>query len=173
MNDDTEVLSRTPTEVEHDDLNSAIAQAAPRRWWNRTTLVLAGVGLLVGGFAGGAQVQKHWGSSSTSSSSSTATAGGGFPAGAGMPSGMGGFGQNRSAAPAGGTAGTISRVDGNTVYVQTAAGETVTVRASDTTAVSKTATAKVTDLTAGLKITVQGVADSEGVVTATTITAAG
>jgi hypothetical protein len=177
MNDDTEVLPRTPTEAEHDDLNSAIAQAAPRRWWNRTTLVLAGVGLLVGGFAGGAQVQKHWGSPATTAGTASGTAsgtssGGGFPGGAGMPSGLGGFGPNRSAAP-GGTAGTISRVDGNTVYVQTAAGETITVRASDTTAVTKTATAKVTDLTAGLTITVQGVADAEGVVTASAITAAG
>lgn len=170
MNDDTEVLPRTPTEVEHDDLNSAIAHAAPKRWWNRTTLVLVGVGLLVGGIAGGAQMQKHWGSSSGSTASAPSGSTQGFPSGAGMPSGMGGFGQNRSAAP-GGTAGTISKVDGNTVYVKTAAGETVTIRASDATTVSKTTTATVADLTAGLTVTVTGVADSEGVVTATAITA--
>ncbi len=170
MNDDTEVLPRTPTEAEHEDLNSAIAHAAPKRWWNRTTLVLAGVVLLIGGFAGGAQVQKHWGSSSAAAPS---TSGGGAPTGAGMPSGMGAFGQNqnRAATPGSATAGTISKIDGDTVYVQTAAGEIVTVRASDTTTVSKSTTATMADLTAGLKITVQGVADSEGVVTATAIIA--
>ncbi|GAA2896167.1 hypothetical protein Acy02nite_61670 [Actinoplanes cyaneus] len=163
MNDDTEVLPRTPTEAEHEDLNSAIAHAAPKRWWNHTTLVLAGVVLLVAGFAGGAQVQKHWGSSSSAPASA--------PVGAGMPSGMGEFGQNRQPIPGSATAGTISRVDGNIVYVTTAAGETVTVRASETTTVSRSTAATMADLTAGLTITVQGVADSEGVVTATAITA--
>ncbi|AEV83221.1 hypothetical protein ACWT_2201 [Actinoplanes sp. SE50] len=170
MNDDTEVLPRTPTDIEHDDLNSAIAHAAPKRWWNRTTLVLAGLVLLVGGFLGGIQVHKRWGSSSTSStSSSSAPSGsfsGAFPGGAGLPSG--GFGPTGPAAP--GTSGTISRIDGNTVYVQTAAGQTVTVRASDTTTVSKTTPATVADLTAGLRVTVQGATDSSGVVSATSIT---
>ncbi|MFI1994011.1 hypothetical protein [Actinoplanes sp. NPDC020271] len=171
MNDDTEVLPRTPTEAEHDDLNSAIAQAAPRRWWNSTTLVLVGVVLLVGGFAGGAQVQKHWGSSSTATGTPSGSTQGAFPSGAGMPSGMAGSAQNRQAAPGRATAGTISKVDGNTVYVTTAAGETVTVRASDTTTVSRTTAATMADLTAGQTITVEGAADAEGVVTATAITA--
>ncbi|WP_436520820.1 hypothetical protein [Actinoplanes sp. HUAS TT8] len=171
MNDDTEVLPRTPTELEHEDLNSAIAHAAPKRWWNRTTLVLAGVVLLVGGFAGGAQVQKHWGTSGTTASAPSGSAQGGAPTGAGMPSGMGGFGQNRQGTPGSATAGTISKVDGSTVYVTTDAGATVTVRAADTTTVTRSTTMKVSELTAGLKITVQGVADSEGVVTATAITA--
>lgn len=174
MNDDTEVLPRTPTEAEHDDLNSAIAHAAPRRWWNRTTLALFGLVLLVGGFIGGAQVQKHWGSSSSTTAAPSGTSsGGGMPTGAGMPSGMGGFGQNqqRQTTPGSATAGTISKVDGDTVYVQTTAGQTITVRASDSTTVSKTTSATMTDLAAGQKVTVQGVADSEGVVTATAIVA--
>jgi hypothetical protein len=167
MNDDTEVLPRTPTEAEHEDLNSAIAHAAPKRWWNHTTLVLAGVVLLVVGFAGGAQVQKHWGSSSPVAASPSPAAG--MPADGGMPAGMGGSVQNPP--PGSATAGTISKVDGDIVYVTTSAGETVTVRASETTTVSRTTAATMADLTAGLTITVQGVADSEGVVTATAITA--
>ncbi|GIF07393.1 hypothetical protein [Actinoplanes siamensis] len=165
MNDETKVLPRTPTEAEQEDPTSAGAEAGPRRWWNTTTLVLVGVVLLVGGFVGGAQAQRHWGASGTPT---TATpAGGGLPDGAGAPSGpsMGG----RS--PGGATAGTIRRVDGNIVYVRTAAGETVTVRASDFTTVSRAVPARITELTAGLRITVQGVADSDGVVTATAIVA--
>ncbi|KUL40776.1 hypothetical protein [Actinoplanes awajinensis] len=165
MKDDTEVLPRTPSETEHQDLNSAIAQAAPKRWWNRTTLVLTGAVLLVGGFLGGVQVHKQWGSSS----SDTAAATGGFPTGAGMPSGGGmGQSQNRAAAPGGATAGTLTKVDGNTLYLQTAAGQTITVRASDTTAVTTKAAVK--DLTTGQAVTVTGVADSSGVITATAIT---
>lgn len=159
MKDDTEVLPRTPTEIEHDDLNSAIAQAAPRRWWNTTTLVLMGVVLLVAGVLGGAQMQKHWGSSPAADSPAG-------PANPGFP------GQNRSGTPQN-TEGTITRVDGTTIYLQTSTNETITVRASDATTVSKATTATLTDLTAGLKITVQGLPDSSGVVAATAITAAG
>ncbi|GAA4601584.1 hypothetical protein BJY16_003937 [Actinoplanes octamycinicus] len=169
MNDDTDVLPRTPTETEHEDLTSAIAHAAPKRWWNRTTLVLAGLVLLVGGFLGGVQVHKQWGSASTTATASSGTpAGGGFPGGAGMPSGAAGPDQAR---PGSGTSGTVSKVDGGILYVQTAAGETVTVRTTDTTTVSKTTSATVAELVAGLKVTVQGVADSEGIISATAITA--
>ncbi|WP_189333030.1 DUF5666 domain-containing protein [Actinoplanes ianthinogenes] len=169
MNDDTDVLPRTPTEAEHEDLNSAIAHAAPKRWWNRTTLVLAGLVLLVGGFLGGVQVHKHWGSSASSSATTATPSGGGaFPGGAGMPSGAIGQGQAR---PGGGTAGTVTKVDGSILYVQTEAGETITVRTSDSTAVSKTTPATVAELTTGLKVTIEGIPDSEGIISATAITA--
>jgi hypothetical protein len=169
MNDDTDVLPRTPSEAEHEDLNSAIAHAAPRRWWNRTTLVLVGVVLLAGGFLGGVQVHKRWGTTETASTGAS-TQSGGFPGGAGMPSG--GFGQNQQQArPGSGTTGTVTKVDNGILYVRTEAGETVTVRTSDTTEVSKSTPATMAELTTGLTVTVQGIADSEGVVTATAITA--
>ncbi|TWG24390.1 hypothetical protein [Actinoplanes teichomyceticus] len=190
MNDNTEVLPRTPAEAEQQDLTGALAQAAPRRWWNRTTLVLAGVVLLAGGFLGGVQTHKRWGATGTAApagssggagieapAGSSGAAGIEAPAGSsgvagpgGMPSPGTGFGPDRPAAP-GITAGTLTRVDGHILYVQTAAGETITVRASGTTAVSRTVPATVTDLTTGAKVTVQGAADSEGVITATAITA--
>ncbi|GIF12758.1 hypothetical protein Ate01nite_27900 [Actinoplanes teichomyceticus] len=178
MNDNTEVLPRTPAEAEQQDLTGALAQAAPRRWWNRTTLVLAGVVLLAGGFLGGVQTHKRWGATGTAApAGSSGGAGIEAPAGSsgvagpgGMPSPGTGFGPDRPAAP-GITAGTLTRVDGHILYVQTAAGETITVRASGTTAVSRTVPATVTDLTTGAKVTVQGAADSEGVITATAITA--
>ncbi|GLW31901.1 DUF5666 domain-containing protein [Actinoplanes regularis] len=161
MIDDTETLPRTPSEAEHENLNEAIAAAAPRRWWNRTTLVLAGFVLLAGGFLGGVQAHQRWGSSSAAPA--TSAPGNGFPAGPGTPS----FGP----APGGVTSGTLSRVDGTTLYVRTEKGETVTVRATDTTPVSRTALATVADLTDGLRVTVQGTVDAEGVVTATSISA--
>ncbi|MEU8615489.1 hypothetical protein AB0C29_46655, partial [Actinoplanes sp. NPDC048791] len=64
--DDTAVLSAVPPVPEpfddrDDGLASALAKAAPRRWWNRGTLVLGAFALLLGGFLGGLEVQKHYG----------------------------------------------------------------------------------------------------------------
>ncbi|MBB2946826.1 cell division septal protein FtsQ [Actinoplanes lutulentus] len=160
MDSDTEVLPRTD-----DDLNSAIAAAAPKRWWNRTTLALLGLVLAVGGFLGGVQAQERWGSSSSPASS--------FPRNAGMPSGGGGFGGQRpdAAASASGTSGTVKLIDGTTLYVETDAGETITVRTNDTTAVKLSETTTLDKLVSGQQVTVVGAADTEGIVTATTVTA--
>ncbi|BBH68763.1 hypothetical protein ACTI_54480 [Actinoplanes sp. OR16] len=152
------MLQRTPSAA--DDLNSAIAAAAPKRWWNRTTLALIGLVLAVGGFLGGVQAQEHWGSSSSSSpAASFPRTGGSFaPGGGGMRQGSG-------------TSGTVKLVDGTTLYVQTAEGETITVRTSESTAVKLAQTTTLDQLTAGQQVTVQGDADAEGIVTATTVTA--
>ena len=91
MNDDTAILSALPAgqlpeadpaDERADGLAEELAHAAPKRWWNRGTVVLAGLVLLAGGFVGGLQAQKHWGTASTPS---------GFPAG-GFGGGAGGFG---------------------------------------------------------------------------------
>ncbi|MEU8659305.1 hypothetical protein AB0C31_21675, partial [Actinoplanes philippinensis] len=83
----------------------------------------------------------------------------------------GGPGGGAQPAAAGGTAGTVKMVDGATLYVQTPAGETVTVRTSDRTAVKVSQTASLESITSGVPVTVEGVPDSEGIITATTVTA--
>ncbi|WIM98700.1 hypothetical protein ACTOB_002309 [Actinoplanes oblitus] len=165
MNDDTDVLPRTPSEAEHEDLNSAIAHAAPKRWWNRTTLVLAGLVLLAVGFLGGVRVHQRWGSSPATATPAAPTPGAALPGAAGTPSGALDPGR-----PGGGTSGTLTKVDDGILYVRTAAGETITVRTSDATTVSKIIAATVAELTTGLQVTVQGTADSEGIISATAIT---
>jgi hypothetical protein len=173
-NHDTEVLPR-PSGT-HPELNEALAAAAPRRWWNRTTLALLGAVLLTGGFLGGVQAHERWGSEDTQA---------GYPGGAGMPSGFGGFGGGASRGPgvatgggaqpaatsAGGTTGTVKLVDGATLYVQTADGETITVRTSDDTTVKVSQTASLESITSGVPVTVEGVPDSEGIIAATMVTA--
>jgi hypothetical protein len=154
-----------------DVLADELAAAAPRRWWNRGTLVLGVVAVLLAGFLGGIQVQKHYGT--TTATAGRAGAGAArFP---GYPGGFGGTGRTgASAAPATGTtgtAGTVKLVDGDTLYVQTADGTVVTVRTSADTAVRSAAKAKLKDLKAGEPVTVAGAADAEGTVTATSVTA--
>lgn len=123
---DTQVLPRTGD------------GGAPRRWWNRTTLALFGVALLVGGFLGGVHAEQRRGT---------------------------------APAPAAGAAGTVKHVDGNTLYLETETGATVTVRTNDSTTVNLTQPAALSRLLPGQEVVVQGIADAEGIVTATSLTA--
>ncbi|GAB1640245.1 hypothetical protein [Krasilnikovia sp. MM14-A1259] len=173
-----------------DDLASELARVAPRPWWNRGTVALAAAALLLGGFIGGLQVQKQWGTSG-------ATAGrGGFGTGQGRGSGTGqnrGFGngpegpaagQFGGGAPAGGapaggtgtaaapvTTGTVKLVDGSTIYVQTAGGDVLTVQTDAHTSISTATKSTVKNIKAGQSVTVQGPAGADGTVAATAVTA--
>ena len=165
-------------EEPNDDLADELAAAAPRRWWNRGTLVLGVVALLLAGFLGGIQVQKHFGTTNATAGRAGAGAPGGgtgrFAGGQGGYPGFGGAGRVGSTAaptPAAGTTGTVKLVDGTTLYVQTADGTVVTVRTSGNTAVRSAAKASLKSLKAGQTVTVAGAADAEGTVTATSVTA--
>ena len=181
VSDDTAVLPLTAPEDPRDDgLAAELAKAAPRRWWNRGTLVLGACALLLGGFLGGLQVQKHYGTSATVA---TARPGGGQGARAGgggygnFGGGQGGFpggaAPSAAAAPAaaaGPTTGKVKLIDGTTIYVETSDGTVVTVRTSGDTAVQTATKGKLKDVKAGDTVSVQGGADADGTVTATTVT---
>jgi hypothetical protein len=190
INDDTAIL---PTDLDHDgepaetrddSLAEELAKAAPKRWWNQSTVVLGAVALLIGGFVGGLEAQKHWGTAATAAGRGTGTyngaAGGqnrggygGFP-GAGTAGGQrgtqGGTPGGAATTAAAGTTGTVKLVDGATIYVQTSTGDVVTVKTDGKTTVSTAAKGKVSDVKAGQSVTVQGAADADGTVTATSVT---
>jgi len=69
------------------------------------------------------------------------------------------------------TIGTVKLVDGDTIYVQTADGNVVTVKTDSKTTVSTAKKGKVSDVKAGQSVTVQGAAGTDGTVTATSVTA--
>ncbi|MEV6842240.1 DUF5666 domain-containing protein [Actinoplanes sp. NPDC051411] len=207
MNDDTAILSALPAgqlpdaepeDESRDGLAEELAHAAPKRWWNRGTVVLAGLVLLAGGFVGGVQVQKNWGSTQSRGSGFPA---GGFAAGANGGAGRYGGGTGRGGAGAygggnlgggaasqaggaqaggaqaggaqaasSGTTGTVKLVDGSTIYVQTPDGNLVTVNTDGKTAVSAASKSSLKSIKAGQKVTVQGAAGSDGTVTATSVT---
>jgi hypothetical protein len=201
MNDDTAMLSALPAgqlpdaepeDERRDGLAEELAHAAPKRWWNRGTVVLAGLVLLAGGFVGGVQVQKNWGTQSGVT--------GGFPAGfngaaaggagrygggtggagrggAGGYGSTGGFGAPQSgqgqpgaAAASSGTTGTVKLVDGSTIYVQTPDGNLVTVNTTGKTTVSAASATTLKSIKAGQTVTVQGTTGSDGSVAATSVT---
>ncbi|MFI9639082.1 hypothetical protein ACIG87_03295 [Micromonospora sp. NPDC051925] len=162
------------------DLTAALAAAAPRRWWNRTTLALGALVLVLAGFLGGVHVQQRWGEESSTAGSGRAGFPGGvptaFPGAAGR--GQSGTGPGGGGAPGGATAsattsGKVKLVDGDTLYVETADGTLITVRTTDATMVRTAKPSKLSALKAGQSVTVQGGSATDGTVTATAVTAGG
>jgi hypothetical protein len=161
-----------------DDLSERLDAVAPRRWTSRTTLALSGLVLLIGGFVGGAQVQKHWGTAANASSNSrpgivlpsgNPFAGGNF-GGRGGGNGNGGGTGNGGTGAAAGTTGTVKLVDGTTVYLTTADGQTIIVKTSPSTTVNVNQPGALKDLAPGATVTIQGQTASDGSVNATSIT---
>jgi hypothetical protein len=156
-----------------DDLADELAAKAPRRIVTRSTIVLAALTIAVGGFLAGAQVQKHWGKSSSQTANPFGNLGNLAGGANGFPS-FGAPGQASAGAQAGtgsaSTTGTVKLVDGTTVYIQTADGTVVTVKTSGTTAVQVSQAGTLKDLKVGATVSVDGQTATDGSVTATKIT---
>ena len=133
---------------------------------------LLAVVLVAGGFWGGAELQKNQGGSSSSLAGVAArfrsAAGAGATGATGSTaSRFGGLFASTAAA-----AGTISVVDGNTLYVDdTSTGSIVKVTLTKSTTVTRNADAAAIDLRPGDTVTVQGATGSSGAVTATSVSA--
>lgn len=152
-------------------LDADLAAAAGRRWWNRWTIVLGLALLLVGGFVAGIEVQKAYGETPVTAGPGS----GGFRGQGGFspPTAFPGGGSQGAQGAQGGpgtqaTTGTVKLVDGTTIYVQTESGEVVTIRTDGDTSVHVPGTLK--DLKAGDKVSVEGDADAEGAVSASSVT---
>ncbi len=168
---DEDLLSSSPFD---GDLSRELAAApAKRRGRPSVTVFLAAGVLLVAGFAGGIQADKHWGSKKSPDAGdiigqlarARGTQGGGGQFGAGQ-FGSGQFGSGRQSG--GGTTGTVKLVDGDVLYVQTAGG-IVRVKTSGSTKVTSARKVKLKDLKAGSSVVVQGAAGQDGTVTATSV----
>ncbi|SDY58822.1 hypothetical protein SAMN05421504_10642 [Amycolatopsis xylanica] len=128
----------------------------------KVTLILGGILVVAVAFGGGAWTHSALAGSSTPSRTGQARPSG-QPQAPGGQGRQGGFGR-------GGTAGTIERVDGSTIYVKTMQGTEVAVSTSDSTTVNVTQPGKVTDLKTGATVLVQGQAGADGKVAAQSIT---
>jgi hypothetical protein len=167
-----------PQEREDEDL--------PRRP-RRRLLAPVPVALLVAlltacGFIGGVLVEKG---------SATSTAGASGPTGAARFAGLRGAGAGGGAASAGGggaaggaaagsggagaaaTAGTVAFIQGSTLYVTNAEGNTVKVKTSAASSVSKTTKSSVTAIHPGESVVITGGSSTNGTVTAESIRVGG
>ncbi|GGU99921.1 hypothetical protein GCM10010495_08260 [Kitasatospora herbaricolor] len=173
-----ELLSSAP---DARDITAELA-APPRRRLPWVTLALAGGVLAAAAFSGGVWYQQNHGSTKTAAggggqqraaapggyggqgaagqgtgrrngqAGGTGAAGGaGVPGGTGAQGGAGGF-----------TRGTVKVVDGTTVYLTDANGNTVKVTTGDSTKVQLNKEGKVGDLQPGQSVTVVGTPDASG-----------
>ncbi|MFI0895447.1 hypothetical protein [Streptomyces sp. NPDC020983] len=155
------------------DISAELA-APPRRGLPWLTLALSACVVAAGAFIGGVYVEKHHLNGSPSqnpfaAAGSGRTGGAGATAGAGR--GFGGTGAGTGTGAGGGlTFGTVKLVDGDTIYLTDAQGNTVKVTTTGSTKVTESRAGKVADLKAGQTVTVRGTADSSGNVAATTVT---
>jgi hypothetical protein len=134
---------------------------------------LLAVVLIAGGFWGGAALYKSHGGASTGSLAGFAArlrsavgASGATGATASRFGGFGGLGGSAAAA-----IGTISVVDGDTLYVETTAGSLVKVTLTKSTTITRNADATAIDLRPGDAVTVQGATGGNGTVAATSVSA--
>jgi hypothetical protein len=177
LDSETDPLSTSPFE---GDLAEELAKAPRvRRLPGLTTYLCAGVVLALG-FVIGAQTDRHMGRQASNSAQGGAGAipGGGMPGGGmrggGMPGqGGGGQGQGGRGAPGasagtGGTTGTVQKIAGKTIYVQTASG-VVQVKVTGTTKIRILQNGSAKDLKSGTSVVVQGPQAKDGTVTATSV----
>ncbi|MER7757192.1 DUF5666 domain-containing protein [Kitasatospora sp. NPDC097643] len=179
-------LLATPPDAR--DVTAELA-APPRRKLPWLSLVLAGGVIATGAFAGGVWYQQNHGSSDKSPRA--AAAGGGQQQRASGQGGQGGGygqggtggqngsrrngqggqgtqgaqGQGQGGQP-GFTRGTVKAVDGTTVYLTDANGNTVKITTGDATKVQLNKEGKVADLQPGQSVTVVGTPDANGGYTA-------
>jgi hypothetical protein len=148
----------------------------PRRWLNRKSAALAAVITCAAGFYGGVRVEKSQLSSTATATTPAAAAGaigasaGTAEAGAGARAGFAG-----GAAGGGGNAsfGTVSSVNGNTIYLTDSSGNTVKVTLSSATEITKNQSVSKTSIRPGDAVVIQGAKSSSGTITATSVSDSG
>lgn len=165
---------------QHDEDVTPLPGRPRRRFLNRWTATLIALIVGAGGFYAGVRIEK--GQVSGSSAATGLSLPSGFP-GAGTSTRSGSSSGTRSASgglPAigalgGGNSsfGTISSVDANTIYLQDASGNTIKVKLSSATKITKSVSVSHKSLRPGDTVVVQGLKNSKGSVSATSVSDSG
>jgi hypothetical protein len=171
-------MSAIPYDTPESDLQDSQRDASlppgrpRRRFLNRKSAVLAALVTAAAGFFAGVEIEKSQLSTTATAATSTGSA-----TGAGAAAGARGgfaFAGRGGAGGAGGNAsvGTVSSVNGNTIYLTEPTGNTVKVTLSSATKISKSQTSSKSSVRPGDSVVVQGVS-SNGQTAATSISDSG
>ncbi len=151
------------------DLEEELPRRERRRLVTPVGIAAAVVVIAALGFLGGVQVQKSRGDTATPTGRFAA---GGFPGAGGRTGAQGGAGAGGgAAAQTDATVGQVSSVDGKTIYVDDATGNTVKVKLAKGGKVTRTAVTGASSIHPGDTVIVQGEAASSGTVVASSIRA--
>jgi hypothetical protein len=167
---------------EHDwdttEQEPSMTPGRPRRqFFNRRSAALAAVITCAAGFYAGIRVEKGQFSSTTSTATASgAAAGARTGAVAGGAGAAGGFAARFGGAGGGGgnaSLGTISSVNGKTIYLTGTTGNTVKVTLSPATKLTKSLGVSKSALHPGDSVVIQGVKNSSGTLVATSVSDSG
>jgi hypothetical protein len=147
------------------DEEELMGPESSRRWpWFTGLLALAVVA--TGAFWGGVLVQKHHDRHLVSTSAAATAA----ATGRGRGGGAAGFG---GAGFAGATVGQVKLVDGSIIYVTDTSGNTVTVKTTDSSKFTKQTPVGLKDVQPGDAVIVRGAPQSDGSISAATLSDSG
>jgi len=189
-------MSALPYETEQEgwdgpEEDQVTFPSRPRRQFlTRGSMALLAIVLCAAGFYAGVRVEKGQLANSPSTTTSAAGARGGFAArfgGAGAGAGAGtGTGSSSSASGRGGAGGfaaaasgnasfgTVSAIDGKTLYLtQVATGNVIKVNLSGATKITKNVSVGRSAIRPGDTVVVQGLKESNGTITATSVSDTG
>ncbi len=145
-----------------------------RRMFTPLPLTLLAVLLVALGFIGGALVEKGQSSSSSAASTQGSALATRLRALGGSRGALGGTSSSSGAGAASGftrpTVGTVSYLEGSTLYVTNAEGNTVKVTTSAATGVTKNSKASISQIHPGESVTITGQSGSGGAISAEAIT---
>ena len=160
-----------PDDEPDDDVAAELEALAisRRRKMPRVTLTLVVALVGAAAFIGGAEAQKHLGSSSTSSARTGGTAASAFTSRfrTGATGGSGG------SFAGGATIGTVTVIKGSTLYITDTSGNTVKVTTSAASQVSRTVSGTVKNVRPGDSVVVRGTTQKNGTVAASSISLGG
>jgi hypothetical protein len=143
-----------------------------RRFFNRKTAALGAVVACAAGFLAGIEIEKSQVTGTASAATAPAGTTGGAATGAGTRPG---FGLSGGGAGGGSAAsfGTVSSVNGNTIYVLQASGNTIKVTLSSATKITKSQSTSKSSLHPGDALVIQGATGKNGTLAATSVSDSG
>lgn len=169
-----------PERAEDEELEQLLIEKAPRPKLPIVTTALVGLLVLGLGFVGGVWIEKNHGSSNSGRSAAAAfgaaraarTGAAGATAGGTGATTRGGTGAGATGT-SGVTAGTVTLIDGDNMYVTTTSGSVVKVKTTTATKVTANESVPLSKVAPGSTVVVQGTTNSDGTVSATSVSQGG
>jgi len=162
-------MSAIPYDSQPEEQTFALPGRRRRRFLNRKSAALAAAIACLAGFYAGVLVEKgQVGGATTTTASLPGTGAGARPGflGGGRGGGAGGGNGNASF-------GTVSSVNGNTIYLTDSSGNTVKVTLSSAAKVTKSQSVSKSSVRPGDAVLIQGLKSSNGTVAATSVSDTG
>ena len=153
----------------------ALVTPSRRRWrlFNRKTAALAAVVTAAAGFLAGVEIEKSQVAGTATAAIAPATGSAPGATGAGARGGFPFAGRGGGAGGGNASFGTVSSVNGNTIYVTEPNGNTVKVTLSSATKVTKSQAVSKSSLRPGDAVVIQGATSSNGTISATSVSDSG